>query len=440
MAVDVNVDPYPQTELFTEQRARFEGREFTRDIQGRWVDEWGNQIQTDKKGDLVLTNGKPTLIKPPRPAWNTHSLARWKGREIPIRQWFLDDWIPMGQVVSLYGRPGARKSTLLLQWMIASVLGGRGFGPCEHLATGPCYGLFCEDDEAEIARRAEAIIGHYGASFDQLADCHAESLVGAHLTHFCTFRRSGILSPTPAWEKFIEDLDRIQPVFVCLDVVADFFGGNEINRNESSSFLRLLDTTANERGFALVFSGHPSLRGLRDGTLQSGSTGWEGKVRGLMTLADPSDEDDDENNPKNRLFNQSEKRTLTLTKSNYAKSGAEIDLVIRDGFFQPADIDPQTAPLRGISREIAARSKFIDLLDAVTTPDRWVHDSPANKTRYAPKVFATHPDHGTFSERDFARAMKYLLDKKRIKITAFTHAGRPYRKLENSIPEPNRED
>lgn len=422
MAVDVNVDPYPQTELFTEQRARFEGREFTRDIQGRWVDEWGNQIQTDKKGDLVLTNGKPTLIKPTEDAWVTHSLARWQGKTAAPQDWFIENWLPIGQTFGLYGRPGSRKSTLLLQWMIAGCLGRKFGNVLEPLAQGPCYGLFCEDGENEIFRRAEAMLTGYRASFADLQHCHAESLVHANLTTFVTFRRSGLMVPTPAWEKFLRDLDNFKPVFVCLDVLANFFGGNEISRNETTAFIRLLDKTADERGFACAYAAHPSLRGLKDGTLTSGSTGWEGGTRALGTLADPSDEDDDEldeNTPqpksKTALFNRSQRRILTLAKTNYAQNGQEMDLTFRNGMFIPTDIDPKTAPLRGFQRELAARAKFKDLLDAITQQGRYVHDTRTSPDRYAPNVFASHPNKGSFKKADFEKAMRTLLDKGEIK-------------------------
>ena len=431
MAVDVGKDPFagpPEGEFYTVQRAQFDGREFTREADGRWFDE--------RRAELVVEDGRPTIKRPLIEPYVRHSLARWHGQEIPSRRWFMDEWIPIGQVVSLYGRPGSRKSTLLLQWMIAATL-GRGFGPCEHLAYGPAYGLFCEDSANEIARRALAILTQYGASFRDMRDCHAESLVDAHLTEFVTFRRSGLMETTPAWDKFIADIDDIRPVFVCLDVAADFFGGDEVRRRESSAFLRLLDKTASEKHFALVFSAHPSLRGLKDRSLMSGNTGWEGKVRARITLEDPTDEDEETDKP---LHNQSDQRTLTLAKANYGKAGAAIDLIVRDGFFLPADLDPKAASLKGISREIAARSKFIELLDAVTTPDRWVHDSPSNKTRYAPKVFATHPDRGSFTERDFAKAMKYLLDTKRIRLASFTQGGRQYKKLENTYPDPNQHE
>jgi hypothetical protein len=40
----------------------------------------------------------------------------------------------------------------------------------------------------------------------------------------------------------------------------------------------------------ILFSAHPSQRGIASGRLDSGNTGWEGKVRARLTLHDPEQE------------------------------------------------------------------------------------------------------------------------------------------------------
>ena len=401
MAVDVGKNPFgDETDdgLFTIARRQYQGREYVREADGRWFDE--------RRAELVVEDGRPIVKRPPNQPYTRHSLARWDGQDIPVTSWFLDEWIPRGQVVSLYGRPGSRKSTLLLQWMIAACL-GKGFGPCPNLAYGPAYGLFCEDSEAEIARRARQILDGYGASFADMRDCHAESLVDAHMTEFVSFRRSGLMDTTPAWDKFIEDINDIQPVFVCLDVAADFFGGYEIRRRESSAFLRLLDKTAQEKHFALVFSAHPSLRGLRDRSLMSGNTGWEGKVRARLTLEDPTDEDEDEDSP---LSNQSDKRTLTLAKANYGKAGAAIDLAVHNGFFIPADLDPQNKS-PGPADNAAAERTFLDRLKQRIDQGRYVSESKQTAV-YAPTILAGNG----YPARTLEAAMTRLFDRGTLKI------------------------
>lgn len=403
MAVDVNANPFgdDRPKFYTALRAVHAGYEFTRQADGRWLDDYGRELTEE-------TDGKLTVIEPKIEPWDTHSLARWEDKEIGEDGWFLDEWVPIGQVVSLYGRPGSRKSTLLLQWMIAGSIGEKFGNSLYPLAYGPTYGLFCEDGERQIARRARAMLKHYGKRFRDMSDCHAESLVNAHMTEFVSFRRSGLMDTTPAWAKFCRDLDRLKPIFVVLDVAADFFGGDEIRRRESSQFLRLLDRTADERHLAMVFSAHPSVRGMRDRSLTSGSTGWEGKVRARMTLEDPSDHDRDKDDD-DPVFNQSDQRTLTLAKANYARHGTTMNLTVKDGVFIPTDLDPDNKS-SGPANQAAAERTFLDrlttALDAGTTLTNY-RDNHA----YAPTALSTKD----FPFKTAEAAMKRLFDKKTLR-------------------------
>lgn len=278
----------------------------------------------------------------------------------------------------------------------------------------------------ELARRAKAMLNAYGASFADLKDCHAESLVSAHMTTFVRFNRVGRMLTTPAWDKFLSDLDRIKPVFVGLDVVADFFGGNEINRGQVGDYVRLLDATAEERNFALVFSAHPSLRGMLDRSLASGSTGWEGKTRARITLRDPTDDDDE-----NELPNQSDRRTLTLFKANYAKAGAEMRLVFRDGRFIAEDLDPitQAEKARSPYTDAADENTLLDRVKAALDAGTTLSNYPAN-SHYVPTILAD-------KTLPFARAepaFKRIVAKKILRFDGKKRGGDKWIFSENAQP------
>lgn len=376
------------------RRAKFDGREFERQADGKWLDEWGYQLD--------MQEGKLTVIRPLNqwgPMWETNSLARWEGKPIPDREWFMEGWIPRAEVVGLYGKPGARKSTLLLQLMIASVL-GKGFGSCPKLLKGPCYGLFCEDDQFEIARRAKAILDRYQATFADVQDCHPESLTNAKLTEFVTFRR-GIMISSPAWEQFVEEIKRFKPVFSCLDVAPDFFGGNEIDRSQVHQFLQLLHRTAAQFNTTIVFSHHPSLRGIADKTMSSGSTGWEGKPRARIVISDPEQDDDDE------APTDSDRRLIELVKANYAKAGQQMRFVLRNGVFIPEDIDPQAQAKRSPADNAAAERAFLDRLKTRIEEGRYVSNAKATAV-YAPAILAGNG----FPMRTLESAMNRLFDQK----------------------------
>jgi RecA-family ATPase len=390
-------DPFkpPPEYPFTEARTHHDGRTFIRQSDGRWLDDWGDEVTFDP-----LT-GKATITPNPIEPYTAHSYARWKDKEIHPPLWFMEDWIPLGRPVGLYGKPGARKSTLMLQWMIACQL-GKKFGNIETpLAYGPAYGLFCEDDEEIIAWRGIPMLKAYGATWDDMRDCHPESLVDANLSTFCTFSQGGVMRLTPAWRKFIADIEAIRPVFVCLDILADFFGGDEIRRREASAFVSLLHKTAREYRFACVYSAHPSLTGISSKTMMSGTTGFEGKVGARMTLIDPTDEE----NEDDPIPNQSDRRTLTLAKANYARPGASIDLVFEDGHFIPEALAKNNKS-QGPADKAAAESAFLTRLKAQI--ERGIYLSPSKTTAvYAPKLLAGDG----YSARTLEAAMNRLLAK-----------------------------
>lgn len=371
------------------------------------------------------TNGDTETPQPP--LWSISTLTKWAGVEIPPQPWLMEDWIIRGQCTGFYGIGGVRKTDFLLQLMIATALGSAFCGiPIER---NPVLGLFCEDTDAEIARRAQRICTFYGRSLNDLWWCHYASLVGVALTELVSFDY-GRAIPTAAFELIKSQMQTFQPKLLVLDTAPDFFGGSENDRRMVAQFIRMLDSLGQEFDCAIIFAAQPSVRGRFDRTLESGSTGWENKVRARLTIhdpaMDPANAGEDEDGRKTRP-QPSDQRILTRVKCNYASQGEEMTLVFRNGGFLPEDINPDTAPLKGPARDIAARSKFLELLDAVSGPDRWVHMTPTSKDRYAPAVFVSHPDNkDKFTEKEFAKAMRWLRDKKQIRMDTIKFAGKTY--------------
>src|SRR3954469_7258114 len=85
---------------------------------------------------------------------------------VPRREWIVEDWLPIGCVAMNYGDGGTGKSLLAQQLMSATALGKPWCG----LEVMPCrsFGLFCEDDEAELHRRQVDICGAIGANMIDL--------------------------------------------------------------------------------------------------------------------------------------------------------------------------------------------------------------------------------------------------------------------------------
>jgi RecA-family ATPase len=361
----------------------------------------------------------------PKVEWRNVRLSDWAGKELPEREWIMPGWIPLEQTTGLYGEAGRNKTDFLVQLLMATSL---GLPFCGHqLTRGPAFGLFCEDTEAEIVRRASRIAAHYGRSLADFPDFRFASLVGFDATEFVVFDGSDLVV-RPALLRFDQAIVECGARIATLDTAADVFGGTEISRREVSQFVRLLDRVSMMRHCALLFTAHPSVRGAASGALDSGTTAWGGKVRARLTLHDPGEEDEnadeaEERRRKHQPPASTDRRVLTLQKANYARQGQTIELICRDGVFTTDALDPERAQSRGPGRNAAAEARFLELRDKVEVEGGYVNDAQ-NGGNYAPKVFATRPDRGDVSKPEFYRAMQRLRVAGRIRLEARGSASR----------------
>lgn len=334
--------------------------------------------------------------------WLDRRLSDWDDREIPDRLWVVPDWIPREQVTGIYGPPGVNKTDFLIQLLMALSEGLVFMG--YQLERLPVFGLFCEDTETEIARRASRIAEHYGMLLGEFRDFHFASLVGYDDLEFVTFEQNRMLEGR-ALKRFDMKIEQEGAAFACLDTAPHFFGGSEIDRRQVSRFLRKLDAISIGRKCGIAITAHPSARGRASGRMESGSTGWEGGVRARIALTKPDQENAEDGKPPP----DTKDRLLTLWKSNYAPPGRALDLVCERGVFTTAALDSEKVRARGPERNAACEEKFLALLDAVFKIGGYVNDSANQPSRYAPAVFAARPDGKTFSKPEYKRAMDRLL-------------------------------
>jgi RecA-family ATPase len=356
----------------------------------------------------------------PDVAWRDVRLSDWANRDLPERLWIVPDWIPREQTTGLYGVGGINKTDFLLQLLMASSAGlpflGYALTPL-----GPVYGLFCEDSEAELVRRASRIAVHYHRSLADFPDVHFASLVGYDDPEFVSFD-----GPKPmngaALLRFDRMIMQLGAKLATLDTAPDFFGGTEISRRDVTRFVRKLDAVSMTRSCAILFTAHPSVRGRTSGSFDSGSTGWEAKVRARLSLHDPGNEDDEDADKKaNAPQPPSERRILTRQKANYARPGETIELICRNGVFTTAALDTEQAAKRagGPTRNAACDDQFLALIPKAESAIRYVHDASSAPSHYAPAVFAARKDSGGYSRAEFTRAMRRLLETGRIRSIPF---------------------
>lgn len=160
--------------------------------------------------------------------------------------------------------------------------------------------LTCEDDIGELSRRAESIAVSLESTPNTFNDCYLLSKVGDENPAICGRN----FEKTAAYTELDETMGDLKLQLVFLDVIPDFWEGNEIIRQEVNRFVKgFLGNLAIRHNACIVGLHHPSVAGQASGRGTSGSTAWEGSARSRLSL---SGED------KNGI------RRLSVMKNNYA--------------------------------------------------------------------------------------------------------------------------
>ena len=267
------------------------------------------------------------------------SAAELSSIDVPERQWAWKGWLPMGTASLLGGPPGAGKS-LLAQTICMAVSKGLTLYGADTRLMSTLY-LTCEDDGGELKRRGEAIAAGFESTLSTFHDCYLESWVGLEDPAICGkgFHKTQSYKTLDKW------MERQKLQLVFLDVIPDFWHGNEIIRQEVNRFVKgFLGSLAVKHNACIVALHHPSVSGQASGEGRSGSTAWEGSVRSRLYLSGAD---------------SAGVRKLSLKKSNYSAL-TEINLKWDQGALQlseqshtdPTLKDGGRQALKGVGKEL----------------------------------------------------------------------------------------
>jgi RecA-family ATPase len=332
---------------------------------------------------------------------------------IPQMRWFVQDWMPAEQVTGIYGVGGSLKTRLLLQGLMAKARGLAFLGYM--LDPAPTLGLFCEDTQEHLDRLMAEIAAFYEVPLSEFRDFICISLVGVDDTELVNVESAKLIK-TELLRRVDYLIERHGIKGVGLDTIAHFFGGDEIRRRDVTRFMRVLDGISTTRKCAFIFTAHPSVRGKNTGSMDSGSTGWEAGTRSRLSWRDPAANNNGDGTPG--ADPDTVIRHFTRVKSNHAKPGEVLELVLRNGGFIPTAVDPEAARTRhvGAARDAACDTRFLQLLAETEGQGRHVHDRSNNPSHYAPLVFHEWPVGEKFSAPEYTRAMRRLFVAKRIRV------------------------
>ena len=258
----------------------------------------------------------------------------------PKREWAVAEWLPIGEICSVYGSGGSGKSLIAMQLAYAVAHGGQWLG-LDIEKQMPVLGVFCEDDIGEIHRRLNAIRKADGIDVEAEG---AEDVVRAaergclkvwsrvgHDTALVEDTRAEGLQEGKFYalvEEYLSSMPKGDKLLI-LDTLSDVFLASENDREVVNRFIKYhLGRLAQKYQLTTLLIAHPSRSGVGSGDLLSGSTAWENSVRSRLVLCPKVDET---GNEIEGLM------AVRRSKSNYAKRGEEFTVEWCDGVFQRAD-------------------------------------------------------------------------------------------------------
>ena len=380
-----------------------------------------SEMPDEEKAKLVLNGRKPK----PRVVVNNEQIersklklpfidmSRWDAEPVPERQWAVQDRIPLKQTYLFTGNGAVGKSLVELQRAVAHVLGKYWLGM--EVRKGPAIYLGAEDDVDELHIRLAAILDHYGATFADLiaGGLHLLSYVGEDCMLGVPDKGS-IIRPTTLCDMLKVAAADIQPAAVMIDTVADVYAGSEIDRGQTTQFVKLLNGIALAGNCSVSILAHPSVAGMSSGSGLSGSTAWHNKVRARAYMKALETERGDEPDP--------DAKTIQFLKNNYGRQGDSVQVRWQRGVYA---LESAPNSLEKLKQDRDDEDRFVDLLKKFGGQGRNLsHKTSAHE--YAPRIFAKEKG---WSLKRCESAMERLLEAKKIHVQPYGPPSKSFSKL-----------
>lgn len=353
-----------------------------------WDDMWQADQPTSDSGDPVDMTPRDTIAGMDWAALATVTPTR--------KAFVIPRLAPAGQL-TLFTGPGSAGKSLFMQQVCAAMAAGVPTLGMD-MGQGATVYLSCEDDTGELHFRQDAICKALGVDMISLAGRFtADSLFGRLDNVLGHVTERGIFVLGDGYDRIAELVKRTGAKLICLDNVAHLFAGNENDRAQVTQFVSALNRLAGETGAAIVLLAHTNKafnQGHKEGNSHSGSTAWVNAVRSQFVI------EHDE---------QTDLRTITLSKANYAAKGEAVRFAWQDwAFVLETDLSPDAGKeLASVIRANGENAVFLRCLTICTDQRRNVSHQPGSN--YAPKTFAGMPEAKGTKAAGFAVAMERLL-------------------------------
>ena len=318
------------------------------------------------------------------PGWSVVPLDDLDTAEVPAQAWTWEGYIPAGEVTLLGAHGGTGKSMIALMLAVSVALGLPLFGVPTTAA--PVVFFSAEDGAETVRRRLQAVL----RSMAIPAEAVAARLTVLDATHGAPELAGPIREAShggrPAFgatllgddlRAFVADLP--SPLLI-VDNASDTMGGEEIDRKEVRTFVRLLAGMVRDTGGAVLLLAHvnrATAKGSRlggDAEGYSGSTAWH-------------------NSARSRLFLERDRDTGCLTlehqKSNHGPRRETLRLTWpEDGL--PALDEPASPMAAAVAAGDATRA-LLRLVHEFTCRGEFVSTATTSRT-HAGKLLRPSPD------------------------------------------------
>lgn len=356
------------------------------------------------KGDIMDWTGTPDDLRAltdkalasdalPMPTLDLAMLAETRAT---AKRFVIEGFAPAGEVTLLTGAGSAGKSLLAQQFAVAAAAGKQCLGLA--VDAGPSLYFTAEDDERELHWRLQHLCEAMDVGIARLVGkLHLSSGRGVLDNALEVVTDKGVSAPSASYLRLSSMIKRTGAKLAFLDNVAHLFTGNENDRGDVTQFVNLLNRLAGETGAAIILLAHPpkASRPGEKGHDFSGSTAWLNAVRSQINIDHDAETD----------F-----RTLSVGKANFAKKGTEIRFRWHDfAFWLDNDLPSDTrAELDQTIKQNNENDAFLRCLRArMEQPGREVGPNPGSN--YAPARFAEMTEANGVSKPALARAMERLI-------------------------------
>ncbi|TCM08314.1 AAA family ATPase [Sphingomonas sp. PP-CC-3G-468] len=324
------------------------------------------QVAVDPLGDMVCAADAFTATPKPR-------------------EWLVEGWLPTRAVTTLFGDGGLGKSLVALQ-IAAAVASGKPLWGCQ-TTKAPVLAFYCEDDADELSRRQQAINASMGLTQADLVQCYYQSRFGLNSLLGSIDRKSGAFQTNDLFDGITAKAKAIGARLVILDNINMVYGSDINDPGAVTRFMAAINKLALDINGVVLLLGHTA---KAEGSRFAGTMAWSNASRNRLFLGRP-DGSEAARNP--------DLRRLGRDKSNYAKSGEELDLMWDKGaFVLPSDLSPAL----GLTNDQARDDRdFLDLLDKATS-EKIALSIRKQARNYAPRYMAKD---GRYNDGNMERRM-----------------------------------